>query len=469
MRAWQNLTTVVSGLTGARATKSLVNIGVHRLLLMSYRLNSWILLTWALVALTPSCLKETGAGKMTTYGNARIQMEKATKLMGLSEEAFDEVLKPENVERVSFKVNMDNGSDQTFEGVRVQHHSGRGPTKGGIRFHPQVDVDEVMALATWMTWKCAVVNIPFGGGKGGVTVNPKLLSKGELERVSKGFMTAIAPVVGPDRDIPAPDVGTTAEIMAWMLDAYNAAVGGNHPGVITGKPIERGGSYGRDDATARGGFYVLNYLAKSLNLLPGASIAIQGFGNAGQHFAELCANAGYKVVAVSDTSGGIYNPKGLDVEKLLKIKQETRMIVDYEDAQKVTNEELLELEVDVLAPAALENQITRDNADKVKAKIVLELANGPTTPEADEILFKKGTVVLPDILANAGGVTVSYFEWVQNQRNERWPLERIHEQLEEKMHKAAQAVYDMGVKHKTHLRTAALMVALERVLAAGRK
>jgi glutamate dehydrogenase/leucine dehydrogenase len=399
---------------------------------------------------------------MTTFENAQIQLKKAADKLGLSEDVLGALLQPESVESVSFKVQMDDGSSKTFQGFRVRHNTNRGPAKGGIRFHPQVDVDEVMALANWMTWKCAVLDVPFGGGKGGVVVDPKKLTKPELKRLSEGFMTAIAPFVGPEKDIPAPDVGTTAEIMEWMLDAYNTAVGGQHPGVITGKPIHRGGSLGRDDATARGGFYVLQGVASDIGLAKDFTLAIQGFGNAGQFMAKLCSDAGYRIVAVTDSTGGVSDPEGLDVDALLAHKKETGHVKGF-PGKEITNAALLELPVDVLVPAALENQITKANADKIHAKVVLELANGPTTPEADELLFKKGVLVIPDILANAGGVTVSYFEWFQNQNNEKWTLDQVHKKLFEKMTAAAKKVFETGKTAKTDLRTAALMVALERV------
>lgn len=418
-----------------------------------------------IILLAISNLTKGEARPMTTFGNAQIQLKKAAERLNLSSADMLALLKPEAVEQVAFKVAMDDGSSETFQGYRVRHNTNRGPAKGGIRFHPQVDLDEVTALANWMTWKCAVLDVPFGGGKGGVVVDPKKLSKGELKRLSESFFTAIASVVGPEKDIPAPDVGTNAEVMEWMLDAYNKAVGGNHPGVITGKPIARGGSEGRDDATARGGFYVLREVAGELELPKHATVAIQGFGNAGQFFAKFCAEIGYKVVAVTDSTGGVVNPEGLDVAKLLAHKHQTGKVSGF-PGKEISNTALLELKVDVLVPAALENQITKANADKIHAKVVLELANGPTTPEADEILFKKGVVVLPDILANAGGVTVSYFEWYQNQNHERWTLEQVHDRLLEKMTAATKAVLSTARPAQTDLRTAALMVALERVLAA---
>ncbi len=402
---------------------------------------------------------------MSTFGNAQVQLKKAADKLGISKQTLGALLEPEHIEKVFCKVEMDDGETKTFEGYRVRHNTNRGPGKGGIRFHPQVDLDEVKALANWMTWKCAVMDVPFGGAKGGVVVDPKKLSKEELKRLSQTFMKLIAPVVGPEKDIPAPDVGTNAEVMEWMLDAYNSAVGGQHPGVITGKPLIRGGSVGRDDATARGGFYLLQKVAQDLEFPKHLTLAIQGFGNAGQFMAKLAADAGYRVVAVSDSSGGVSNPNGLDVAKLLAHKMSTGRVAGFQ-GQTISNEEILELPVDVLVPAALENQITKNNARKIKAKVVLELANGPTTPEADDILFQKGVIVLPDILANAGGVTVSYFEWFQNQNGQKWTLDQVHEKLLEKMLQAAQKVFETAHKVNTDFRTAALMVALRRVMSA---
>lgn len=405
---------------------------------------------------------------MTTFGNAQIQLRKAANLLTIEEGVLSSLLKPESIEKVTFNVHMDDGSSKAFQGFRVRHNTNRGPAKGGIRFHPQVDLDEVTALANWMTWKCAVLDVPFGGGKGGVVVDPKSLSKNELRRLSEGFMTAITPVVGPDVDIPAPDVGTTPEIMEWMLDAYNAAVGGQHPGVITGKPISRGGSYGRDDATARGGFYVLQQVAADLGLPPEMTLAIQGFGNAGQHMAKFAFDAGYRVIAVTDSKGGAFDPVGLNVDKLLEFKNKTGSVKGFTE-KTINNQELLELPVDVIVPAALENQITQVNAHRIHTKVILELANGPTTPEADDILFKKGIAVLPDILANAGGVTVSYFEWYQNQNHVRWNLEEVHEKLFDKMTTATTAVLEVAKQAHVDFRTAALMVALKRVVDAKKR
>ncbi|MGC8708672.1 MAG: Glu/Leu/Phe/Val family dehydrogenase, partial [Thermoplasmata archaeon] len=329
----------------------------------------------------------------------------------------------------------------------------------------QETLDTVKALAAWMTWKTSVVDIPYGGAKGGVICDPKSMSEAEIERLSRGYIRAIGRFIGPEKDIPAPDVYTTPQIMAWMMDEYSKIVGYNAPGVITGKPLEVGGSLGRGDATARGGMYCLREAAKKIKLdLSKATVAIQGFGNAGQFAHKLITEMfGSKVVAVSDSKGGIYSEKGLDFEKVLAHKEKTGSVVNFPGTKNITNEELLELKVDVLIPAALENQITAKNADKIKAKIVLELANGPTTPEADEILYKKGILDIPDFLANAGGVTVSYFEWVQNINGYYWTLDEVHQKLDQKMTKAFWDVMDAMEKYKVEPRTAAYIVAVKRV------
>lgn len=397
---------------------------------------------------------------MTAFTNAKIQLKKAANKLGMNEQELASYETPKEVVKVTVSVPMDDGRDEQFTGYRVRHNDQRGPTKGGLRFHPQVDLDEVKALAAWMTWKCAIVGVPFGGGKGGVEVDPKKLSQSELERLSKAFIKEISHVVGPDKDIPAPDVGTNAQVMEWMLDGYNEAVGGNHPAVITGKPIERGGSLGRDDATARGGFYCLLDLLQKMQIDTVLEVAIQGFGNAGQHMARLVSEAGHKVVAVSDSSGAIFDPNGFDTTRLIAYKQQTQGVRGF-GGEAITPEGLLELDVDVLVPAALENQITEENANNIRAKILIELANGPVTPVADEILFQKGTTVVPDILANAGGVTVSYFEWVQNNANESWPIAVVHEKLRTTMQSAFQAVYTLARAENIDMRTAALIVALE--------
>lgn len=368
---------------------------------------------------------------------------------------------------------MDNGSLRVFQGYRVRYNDLCGPTKGGIRYHPQVNADEVKSLAFWMTCKCAVVGIPYGGGKGGITVNPKELSLLELERLSRGYMAAIADLVGPDTDIPAPDVYTNATIMGWMVDEYNKIKRSHQPAVITGKPVSLGGSLGRDEATAQGGYYVLDAIKSRLGLgTKSLTVVVQGFGNAGSIFAKLATQGGHKVIAVSDSKGAIHRAEGLDPIALTKVKNEEGELKpavmkggSYEiiKADKLSNEELLQLPCDVLVPAALENQITEKNAGNIKAKCILELANGPTTNGGDAILDEKGIVVVPDILANAGGVTVSYFEWVQNRAGYYWSVDEVNEKLKRIMERAATEVADLRDKYKASLRTSAYISALKRL------
>ncbi|NIP33229.1 glutamate dehydrogenase, partial [Candidatus Saccharibacteria bacterium] len=359
------------------------------------------------------------------------QLDRAAKLIGLKPDVFEILKEPENIITISIPVKLDDGTTKEFQGYRVQYNSARGPYKGGIRFHQDTDIEEVKALAFWMALKCAVVDIPLGGGKGGVTIDPKKYSDQEIEQVARGWARGMAEVIGPDKDIPAPDVNTTPQIMAWMADEYSKVVGKDSPGVVTGKPIEAGGSEGRDTATAQGGFYVLEALKDIIELDPESStVVIQGYGNAGYNFAKLAYHAGYKVVAVSDSKGGIHDEQGLDPEKVMEHKKATGSVVGYGGAKEVSNEKILEIPCGVLVPSALENQITADNANKISTQVVLELANGPTTPEADEILYKNGVHVVPDILANAGGVTVSYFEWLQNKEGEHWTKEEIWQRLE---------------------------------------
>jgi glutamate dehydrogenase (NAD(P)+) len=365
---------------------------------------------------------------------------------------------------VNFPVTMDDGHVEVFTGYRVQHNLSRGPAKGGIRYHQDVTLDEVRALAMWMTWKCAVVNIPYGGGKGGVIVDPKKLSQRELEGLTRRFTTEISPIIGPDRDIPAPDVNTTPQTMAWIMDTYSMHHGYTIPGVVTGKPIAVGGSLGRNEATARGAVFTLQQASKALNLpLAGAKVAIQGYGNAGSIAAQLLAAEGAIIVAVSDSTGGIHNPAGLDPNKVSAWKREHGTVVGFPGTQEISNEDLLEVECDILVPAALENQITHVNAPRIKAKIVAEAANGPTTPEADAILYDRGIFLIPDILCNAGGVTVSYFEWVQDMQSFFWTEQRINESLKEIMDRAFEAVHTMSKTHEVEMRTAAYMVAVARV------
>jgi glutamate dehydrogenase (NAD(P)+) len=408
---------------------------------------------------------EKMAEELNPFKIAQEQLDRAAKIMGLDPQIHQFLREPMRVLEVTIPVKMDDGTTKVFKGFRVQYNDAKGPTKGGIRYHPQETLDTVKALAAWMTWKTAVVDLPYGGAKGGIICDPKNMSKGELERLSRGYIRAIAKFIGPERDIPAPDVYTTPEIMAWMMDEYSKIVGYNAPGVITGKPIEVGGSLGRGDATARGGMYVLREAAKKIKLdLSKATVAIQGFGNAGQYAHKLVTEMfGSKIVAVSDSKGGIYNPDGLKFEEVLNHKEKTGSVINFPGAKNITNAELLELNVDVLIPAALENQITEKNADNIKAKIVLELANGPTTPEADIILYKKGILDLPDFLANAGGVTVSYFEWVQNINGYYWTAEEVYEKLDKKMTKAFWDVMETQEKYKVCPRTAAYIVSIKRV------
>ncbi|SEU09036.1 Glu/Leu/Phe/Val dehydrogenase [Paenibacillus sp. NFR01] len=391
------------------------------------------------------------------------QIDEAAAHLQLPKHVTDILKKPKRVLTVNFPVKMDDGSVTVFEGYRSQHNDAIGPGKGGIRFHPDVTLDEVKALSMWMSFKCGVVGLPYGGGKGGVICDPHALSKGELERVSRGFMEAIADFIGPDKDIPAPDVYTTPEIMGWMMDTYSRLKGVNTPGVITGKPLILGGSKGRNEATAQGCVYTILAALKELGMSPlGATVAVQGFGNAGRIAARLLAEQGCKVVAVSDSRGGLYQAEGLDLPRVFALKDHAKL-ADYGSAYVITNEELLELDVDILIPAALENVITGANADNIQAKIIAEAANGPTTPEADKILQEKGVLVIPDILANAGGVTVSYFEWVQNLANFYWTEEEVLERLSQRMYASYGAVRALSREHGTDLRTAAFMISIKRI------
>jgi len=401
---------------------------------------------------------------LNPYQIVQEQIENAAAILGLDRDIVEILKRPKRVLSVSIPVKMDDGSTRVFEGFRSQHSDAIGPTKGGIRFHPGVTMDEVKALSMWMSFKCGVVSLPYGGGKGGVIVDPHTLSKGELERLSRGFMEAIADIVGPDKDIPAPDVYTTPQIMSWMMDTYSRMKGYNNPGVITGKPLIVGGSKGRNEATARGCAFVIAEAMKDLGKdLKGATVAIQGFGNAGRIAADLLTQQGCKVVAVSDSKGAIYNPAGLDLALVEELKDNSS-ILDYDSKYHLQNpEEILELEVDILVPAALENVITRKNADKVKASIVAEAANGPTTPDADRILFEKGIIVIPDILANAGGVTVSYFEWVQNLMNYYWSEDEVNSKLKDVMTQSYWAVRSLANEHHVDFRTGAYMISMKRI------
>jgi glutamate dehydrogenase (NADP+) len=406
------------------------------------------------------------------FTQALSRLDKAAAYAKTDPEAVEKLKHPKACLEVSIPVSMDDGSLRIFTGYRVHHTDMRGPTKGGIRFHPNVSLDEVKSLAFWMTIKCAVVGIPYGGGKGGVIVDPKELSRMELERLSRGYIQQIAGFIGPDTDIPAPDVYTNAMIMGWMMDEYSKIVRKLSPAVITGKPIALGGSQGRDDATARGGYYCIKEIEKKRNWDPkNIRVAVQGFGNAGQFIAELLHKDGYNIVAISDSQGGIYRPEGLDVPSVMHVKNTSKelqavycegTVCEMVDATIITNEELLELDVDILIPAALENQITKDNAARIIAPLIIELANGPTTIDADEILQQKGTLVVPDILANAGGVTVSYFEWVQNKSGYYWTLSDVHQRLHEIMVREFNNVYGIMEQHQTDMRTAAYIHAMNR-------
>ncbi len=397
---------------------------------------------------------------------ALAQLNKAAKVMKLDSATIDVLSSPKEILQVSIPVKMDNGETKVFTGFRVHYNNARGPMKGGIRYYIKENLSEVKALSAWMTWKTALLGLPFGGAKGGIICDTKKMSKNELEKLSRGYIDAIADFIGPEIDVPAPDVYTTPQIMGWMMDEYEKIVRHSAPGVITGKPLTVGGSLGRGDATAKGGMYVLREGAKYKGIdLTKAKYAIQGFGNAGQ-FAVKFVNEMFhgKVVAVSDSSGGIYKESGIDYKELLEHKEKTGTVENFPGSKNITNEELLESDVDVLIPSAIEDQLTGENASKIKAKIVLELANGPSTPEADEVFFKKDILLLPDFLSNAGGVTVSYFEWVQNITGDYWTEEDVYSRLDQKMTAATQDVLAVHEKYKTDPRTAAYIIAIQRVV-----
>jgi glutamate dehydrogenase (NAD(P)+) len=399
---------------------------------------------------------------------AQKQINDCADILKLSDSERAMILRPMRELHVSFPVRMDDGEVRVFQGFRVQYNDAKGPTKGGLRFHPDETIDTVRALACWMTWKCALVDLPLGGGKGGVICNPKELSPGELERISRGYIRAVGTFIGPDKDVPAPDVYTTPQTMAWMMDEYSKIAGKNQFGVITGKPLPLGGSPGRGDATARGGLYTLREAANEVGIdLKNATMAIQGFGNAGNFCAQLAESLfGTKIVAVSDSKGGALCRDGLAVQDVCDHKIKTSSVIECEDGESISNEDILELDVDILVLAALENVVTAKNADKIKAKVIVELANGPTTPEADDILYKNGVHVIPDFLCNAGGVTVSYFEMVQNFYMYYWEEKDVHERLDLRMTKAYHEVLDTSNKHKINMRQAAYVVAVERVVEA---
>jgi glutamate dehydrogenase (NADP+) len=411
-------------------------------------------------------MSQVGEPQSSLFDGTGARLEAAAEVAKVSDDTLERLRLPRSVLKVSIPVRMDDGSLKTFAGYRVRYDSTLGPTKGGIRFHPRVNVDEVQSLAFWMTFKCATLDLPFGGGKGGVTVNTKELSLAELERLSRGYIDQIADFIGPDVDVPAPDMYTNAMVMGWMLDRYSTIVRAFTPAVITGKPIPLGGSHGRETATADGAFHVLSTLRRHLGLSADApTVAIQGFGNAGAQLATLLAGDGYKVVAVADSKRAIHNPDGLDVQSVRNAKRDSGEL-PAEAGEEIDQEALLELEVDILVPAALENVITEDNADRIQASVVLEVANGPTAREADEMLASRGVTVIPDILANAGGVTVSYFEWAQNKQGVRWTVDDVRTRLRDRMVHETDSIWGLAQDRGVTLRTAAYAQGLERISAA---
>lgn len=408
------------------------------------------------------------------FETARAQLSEAVKIAKLDEKKAQRLMSPDRYIEVSIPVILDNGEQKIFTGFRSQHNNARGAYKGGIRYHQDVNLDEVRALSFWMSFKNAVIDVPFGGGKGGIIVNPKDLSVGELERLSRGWVQKMFRVLGPEIDVPAPDVNTTGQIMDWMVDEYKKLTGNEKSlAVFTGKPVGKGGSEGREEATGFGGFYVFEEALRSFPLPLGEgqgeggisqTIAIQGFGNVATFFIKKAIEKGFKVVAVSDSKGGVVNMEGLDLEQLIAHKKSTGALKDFKDAKNISNEEILELDVDVLAPAALENVLTENNAGKIKAKLIVELANGPTTKEADKIFSERGITVIPDILANSGGVCVSYYEWYQNMNNEKWSKEQVLEKLEKQIKKAFVDVASIREKYNTTFRNAAYILASERIM-----
>ncbi len=392
------------------------------------------------------------------------QLEAAADALKLAPQTKELLAEPVRNFKVAIPVKMDDGSVKVFKGFRCQHNDALGPTKGGVRFHPQVDEDEVKALAAWMTFKCALVGIPYGGAKGGILCNPKELSNTELERLSRGFIAAISPIIGPEKDIPAPDVYTNPQVMSWFMDEFSRLKGFNSPGVVTGKPLIVGGSSGRDSATARGVMFTTREACKLMKLdLKEARVVVQGYGNAGFYSAKFLHELGGKVIAVNDSSGGAFNPEGMDPLDLLDYKHSNGSVKGFPGSVNIVNDDLLSLECEILVPAALENQIIADNAGDIRAKLIAEAANGPTTPEADQILFEKGVMIIPDILANAGGVTVSYFEWVQNLSNYYWTAEEVDTKLERIMVEAFRNVYSTSIEGKVNMRVAAYMVAVNKL------
>ena len=411
----------------------------------------------------------TATTEKNAYDVALENFDLAADALGLDDGLRAIIKYPERVLAVNIPVRLDSGKIVRFEGYRVQHNTARGPAKGGIRYHPNVTVEEVKALATWMTWKCAVVNIPFGGGKGGVTCNPKAMSLGELERMSRRYASAILPLIGPEKDIPAPDVYTTPQVMAWIMDTYSMNVGYPVHGVVTGKPISLGGSLGRNEATGRGVFYTTLASAQHLKIpVKDARVVVQGFGNAGSIAANLLHQAGARVIAVSDTRGAIRNANGLDIPAVIAFKERTGSVAGFPESERIGPAEMLALHCEILIPAALENAITEENAPAVRARIVAEAANGPVTPDADRILDEKGVFLIPDILCNAGGVTVSYFEWVQDENHLFWDEQDVNRQLEKVMTRAFSDVLKLYLERKCNMRLAANMLGVSRVAEAVR-
>ncbi len=412
---------------------------------------------------------EQAAPAINAWEVAQRQFDLAAERLNLDPGLRAVLREPRRALTVHFPVHMDDGTVEVFTGYRVQHNLGRGPAKGGIRYHQDVSLDEVKALAMWMTWKCAVVGIPYGGGKGGVVVDPKKLSRKELEALTRRFTTEISVLIGPERDIPAPDVNTNAQVMAWMMDTYSMHQGYTVPGVVTGKPISLGGSEGRNEATARGCVFTVVDAARHLGMdLATATVVVQGFGNAGSIAAKLMQDEGSTVIGVSDTGGAITKADGLDIDRVVAWKKEHGTVVGFPGSTTISNAELLELPCDVLIPAALENQITARNAERIRARIIAEAANGPTTPDADDILYKKGVFLIPDILANAGGVTVSYFEWVQDLNRDHWSEAVVNAKLKEIMDRSFAEVIEMARREEVNMRTAAYLVAVQRVADATR-
>jgi glutamate dehydrogenase/leucine dehydrogenase len=402
--------------------------------------------------------------KPNPFENSLEQLSIAAEYLKLDAGLRAVLSQPKRILTAALPVRMDNGKIKVFTGYRVQYNDARGPFKGGIRYHPGVTLDEVKALSAWMTWKCSVADIPFGGAKGGIICDPKAMSQHEIEGLSRRYASAIAPIIGPYQDIPAPDVYTTGQIMAWILDTYSHLHGHPEPAVITGKPLSLGGSLGRDTATGRGAAFCTREAAKVTKLqLKGATMAVQGFGNAGSNYAIILEEMGAKLVAASDSQGGIYSKKGLDSKKVLRFKEKTGTVVGFPGTEKISNDALLQTECDVLCPAALENSITKDIAKNVKAKIIAECANGPTTPEADKVLERNKVMAIPDILANSGGVIVSYLEWVQNLQRFYWSEEEVNAKLESKITSAFNGTYAQATKHGVSMRTGAMIVGVGRV------